>query len=482
MEVQIRGRTMRYLRRRPYPFKGQIDADELAYKRFKRRLIQGSSRGGPAASTPLPSGGRCDSGFEFDTVCQRLELESSPRDHKPAHGVLQEIKQAEAEAPLVGNCSQTFGPLNSSQQHTMRARRWLDTETSMNKKVEWIWKAAHQSRRHYQQTDTDERTCDLKPFDNMSVQGNERMTLWTPSLLNDYYANLLDCSCDGMIALALGSAVYLWNSETRALVGHFQPSPDPSQPGCRALSVSCLSWSRDGRALCTGNRRGEIQLWDVDHKQRMWRVQSHLSVVSALSWKQQLLSSASTLGHIHHLDPRAPVPVVGAATQEEGICSLEWSPGNEWLASGSKEGLLHIWDGDTAGIKTSQQSIITMKQPSAVKALGWCPWQRKTIATGGGWKDGQLRVWDTQSGSCLTSINTNSQICCLRWAEKRRYLVTGHGFPHNLISSWSWEFPSVSPMRQLTGHSHRVLHLAVNPDNAHIFSAGADQSFRLWDL
>ncbi|XP_015231032.1 PREDICTED: cell division cycle protein 20 homolog B [Cyprinodon variegatus] len=470
MDVQISGRMLGCLmgKRRPLPLKGQNEADELAYKRFKTCIIQGSSRGGPAASTPLPSGRRCNPRIEFDTVCQRLELESSPRDPKQAQDVPQTHMQD----------LQTS--VSSPQQHSITVRRSSDTETY--KKVQWIWRAAVQPHDSSQQADSNERKPDLKPFANMNVQGMAQRTLWAPSLLNDYYTNLLDCSCDGMIALALGSTVYLWNSETRALVGHFQPSLEPGSPRCRTHTISCLSWSGDGRTLCTGNRRGEIQLWDVDHKQSMWCFKSHLSVVGAVSWKQRLLSSGSTLGHIHHLDPRAPSPVLGAAFQEEGICSLEWSPGNELLASGSKEGLLHIWEGDVAGIKTPCKPVISMKQPSSVKALGWCPWQRKVIATGGGWKDGQLRIWDTQSGSCLKSINTNSQICCLRWAEKRRYLITGHGLPHNLITSWSWEFPSLSPMHQLTGHSQRALHLAINPDNTNIFSAGADQRFCLWDL
>lgn len=42
--------------------------------------------------------------------------------------------------------------------------------------------------------------------------------------------------------------------------------------------------------------------------------------------------------------------------------------------------------------------------------MGWCPWQRKMIATGGGWKDGELRIWDTDSGTCVTSASTNSQV------------------------------------------------------------------------
>lgn len=74
--------------------------------------------------------------------------------------------------------------------------------------------------------------------------------------------------------------------------------------------------------------------------------------------------SGSVLGHIHHLDPRAPAPLIGAAFQKEGLCSLQWSPGGDWLASGSIEGRLCIWDSDIAG---SHQPITIMKQPSAVK-------------------------------------------------------------------------------------------------------------------
>ncbi|XP_031712528.1 cell division cycle protein 20 homolog B [Anarrhichthys ocellatus] len=224
------------------------------------------------------------------------------------------------------------------------------------------------------------------------------------------------------------------------------------------------------------------RLWDVEHKRNMRRLPSHLSVVRGLSWKQQLLSSGSALGRIHHLDPRAPEPLVGAVVQEEEVCGLQWSPGGDWLASGSTEGLLRIWGGDIAGVTWSRQPITTMRQPSSVKAMGWCPWQRKMIATGGGWNDGELRVWDTDSGTCVTSANTHSQICSLRWAEKNKCLVTSHGLPHHQVNCWSWEFPSLSPIYQLSGHSHRVLHLAVNPDGTQIFSAGADQQFHIWDV
>lgn len=33
------------------------------------------------------------------------------------------------------------------------------------------------------------------------------------------------------------------------------------------------------------------------------------------------------------------------------------------------------------------------------------------MATGGGWNDGQLRIWDTESGTCVSAAGTSSQVC-----------------------------------------------------------------------
>lgn len=79
------------------------------------------------------------------------------------------------------------------------------------------------------------------------------------SLSSSSDTNLLDCSSYGLIALALGSSVFIWDSETRALVGCLDPVPGRAS-GNQSQSISCLCWSRDGRALCIGTRRGDIQV------------------------------------------------------------------------------------------------------------------------------------------------------------------------------------------------------------------------------
>ncbi|XP_053726532.1 cell division cycle protein 20 homolog [Synchiropus splendidus] len=128
------------------------------------------------------------------------------------------------------------------------------------------------------------------------------------------------------------------------------------------------------------------------------------------------------------------------------------------------------------------QPLVTMKQPTAVKAVGWCPWTTDVIATGGGWNDGKIRIWDTNSGSCMTSVDTHSQICALRWDDVNKGLVSGHGRPDHQVIFWDWKPPSLELKFQLSGHSERVLHLALSPDGDKIFSAGADDFFMVWSL
>ncbi|XP_019742170.1 cell division cycle protein 20 homolog [Hippocampus comes] len=156
-------------------------------------------------------------------------------------------------------------------------------------KQEWIW-TAHESG---DAQSTEKVQSDPKPFSVLNVssaspRAESALKLAAPSLVNDYYTHLLDCSCTGILALALDSSVYIWNSETRSLLGRLDPCPEPGRE--RRQTVSCIRWSADGRVLSIGTRRGVVQLWDIEQRKNVRSLVSYLSVVRGLSWKQQLLS------------------------------------------------------------------------------------------------------------------------------------------------------------------------------------------------
>ena len=71
-----------------------------------------------------------------------------------------------------------------------------------------------------------------------------------PALQDDYYLNLLDWSNQNVLAVGLGSCVYLWSaSNSKVTKLH-----DLGSQG----QVSSISWSLDGNYLAVGTSTGEL--------------------------------------------------------------------------------------------------------------------------------------------------------------------------------------------------------------------------------
>lgn len=45
-----------------------------------------------------------------------------------------------------------------------------------------------------------------------------------------------------------------------------------------------------------------------------------------------------------------------------------------------------------------------------------------------------------------------------------------------------WQYPSMSKMATLTGHSLRVLYLAASPDGQTIVTGAGDETLRFWNV
>lgn len=102
------------------------------------------------------------------------------------------------------------------------------------------------------------------------------------------------------------------------------------------------------------------------------------------------------------------------------VCGLKWSPSGHQLASGGNDNLLHIWDAAASASSAVHLHRLENHQ-AAVKALAWCPFQANLLASGGGTADRCIKFWNTQSGACINSIDTYSQV----WRIKHYNLVGG---------------------------------------------------------
>ncbi|KAM3866300.1 cell division cycle protein 20 homolog [Diretmus argenteus] len=293
-----------------------------------------------------------------------------------------------------------------------------------------------------------------------------------PELRNDFYLNLLDWSSRNMLAVALHNSVYLWDATQGDIVLLMKLEREQDY-------ITSVSWTKEGTYLAIGTSDYNVQLWDVQNQKRLRSMASHTSRVGSLSWNDHILSSGSRSGHIHHHDVRVAdhhIFTLSGHTQE--VCGLKWSPDGRYLASGGNDNMVYVWPAVQGGSSEIHSVHCWSEHQGAVKALAWCPWQANVLASAGGTSDRHIRLWNVNSGSCLTALDTRSQVSSLVFAPNYKELVSGHGFAHNNVVIW--KYPSLTKVAELNGHEDRVLNLTLSPDCSTIASVAGDETVRLW--
>lgn len=305
------------------------------------------------------------------------------------------------------------------------------------------------------------------------IPAHPEKVLDAPELVNDWYLNLVSWGGVNTLAVALRSAVYLWNAASGDIKCLMQ-TPEEEH-------VSAVSWIQEGTHLAVGTTLNTVEIWDAETAQRLRKMTGHSQRISSLDWNAHLLSSGSKSGLIFHHDVRVPEHHVGTLNGHTGheICGLKWSPDGKYLASGANDNRVNVWAG--AQVTLDSDSVSPLQQlghSSAVKALSWCPWKPHLLATGGGTTDRHLRVWNALNGNSLYSVDTKSQISGLEWNEEYQEIISAHGYQNNEINIW--KFPTMSKVAELRGHTHRVLGMCMSPDRSTVVSLAADETLRFW--
>ncbi|KAK7317966.1 hypothetical protein RJT34_02626 [Clitoria ternatea] len=89
------------------------------------------------------------------------------------------------------------------------------------------------------------------------IPQSSKRTLHAPDLMDDYDLNFLDWGNANVLAIALGSIMYLWdavNGSTSELV----TVDNENGP------IIFVSWAPDGRHFVIGLKNSEVQLWNMN--------------------------------------------------------------------------------------------------------------------------------------------------------------------------------------------------------------------------
>ncbi|XP_071777888.1 fizzy/cell division cycle 20 related 1a [Centroberyx gerrardi] len=291
-----------------------------------------------------------------------------------------------------------------------------------------------------------------------------------PELQDDFYLNLVDWSSLNVLSVGLGTCVYLWSACTSQVTRLCDLSVEGD-------SVTSVGWSERGNLVAVGTHKGYVQIWDAGAGKKLFALEGHTARVGALAWNADQLSSGSRDRMILQRDVRTPPLQSERRLQghRQEVCGLKWSTDHQLLASGGNDNKLLVWN------HSSLSPVQTyMDHLAAVKAIAWSPHQHGLLASGGGTADRCIRFWNTLTSQPLQCMDTGSQVCNLAWSKHANELVSTHGYSQNQILVW--KYPALTQVAKLTGHSYRVLYLAMSPDGEAIVTGAGDETLRFWNV
>mgnify|MGYP000929521941 FL=1 len=289
-----------------------------------------------------------------------------------------------------------------------------------------------------------------------------------PALQDDFYLNLIDWSTQNTLAVGLSSCVYLWSAQNSKVTKLCDLGVNDT--------ITSVSWAPRGGFLSVGTNSGEVQIWDPVKLKKIRVMTGHTSRVGTLGWNSSVLTSGSRDKNIYLRDIRLVANYISKLVgHKQEVCGLKWSFDDQQLCSGGNDNKLFIWN-----LHSTSPIIKFTNHTAAVKALAWSPHQHGLLASGGGTADRTIRFWNTLSGTQVGCLDTGSQVCNLMFSKNVNELVSTHGYSLNQIIVW--KYPSMEKTVTLTGHSYRVLYLAMSPDGQTIVTGAGDETLRFWQV
>ncbi|NXD17677.1 FZR1 protein, partial [Nothocercus nigrocapillus] len=289
-----------------------------------------------------------------------------------------------------------------------------------------------------------------------------------PELQDDFYLNLVDWSSLNVLSVGLGTCVYLWSACTSQVTRLCDLSVEGD-------SVTSVGWSERGNLVAVGTHKGFVQIWDAAAGKKLSMLEGHTArlcsdregLAPGCSRSLRCPSLGRAVGNQHVAQPPSSVPWCGLwvlKTRDRSLSSI-LPPVCQLL----------VWN--HSSLSPVQQYT---EHLAAVKAIAWSPHQHGLLASGGGTADRCIRFWNTLTGQPLQCIDTGSQVCNLAWSKHANELVSTHGYSQNQILVW--KYPSLTQVAKLTGHSYRVLYLAMSPDGEAIVTGAGDETLRFWNV
>src|SRR5579885_1361127 len=194
--------------------------------------------------------------------------------------------------------------------------------------------------------------------------------------------------------------------------------------------VGAAALSADGRMLAAGSN--EIQIWDAQTGELKHKLEGNRSSMESLAFSPDgnlLAGTGHNDGGVWLWDARS-----GNLKQEikahDAPTAVAFSPDSKTLATGGYDGTLKLWDVSTGG---APRRTLDYAYSSDVAAIAFSP-DGKLVAGGGSGPDGEVKVWDAQTGELKFDLHADGVANSLAFSPDSKQLTCASG---KVVKVWN---------------------------------------------